>query len=319
MAVVGLDLGGTKFAAALFADCGEILHRQVVPLGHRGGADAGALAASQIRDLLAAAARQRIDIAAVGVSIPGISRARTGTVWAPNIPGWTDYPLREEILRALGGLAIPVAIDSDRACSILGEAWLGAARGCADAIFLAVGTGIGAGILVNGELLRGADDLAGAIGWLALDRPFRPPYSACGCFEHHASGAGIAALARQAVAADPTYRGPLREARELTARHVFDAFAADDPVAGALLRQTVEFWGMAAANLVSLFNPRKLIFGGGVFGPALQFLDAIRAEAARWAQPIAMEAVTFEASTLGGDAALIGAGSLALRSLPDAR
>ena len=102
---------------------------------------------------------------------------------------WDDYPLRDELQRALGS-PTAVVIDSDRAAYILGETWQGAARGARDAIFLAVGTGIGAGILVDGRVLRGHADIAGAIGWMALDRPYRERYAGCGCFEGHAFGTG---------------------------------------------------------------------------------------------------------------------------------
>ena len=107
---------------------------------------------------------------------------RAGRVWAPNIPGWDDYPLKAEIKAAVSDQAVKIAIDSDRSASILGEAWQGAARDCRNAIFLAVGTGIGAGIFVDGRVLHGAHGIAGAIGWMALDRPFRPEYVALRMF-----------------------------------------------------------------------------------------------------------------------------------------
>ncbi len=237
----------------------------------------------------------RYDGEAVGVSVPGIADARTGRVWAPNIPGWDEYPLQAEIQAAVADANVRVVVDSDRAAYILGEAWQGAAKGCRDAIFLAVGTGIGAGIIADGRVLHGAHGIAGAIGWMALDRPFKPEYKACGCFETHASGEGLAKQFHKALA-----------------HELFVAFKNDDKIAKDVLGQAIEYWGMAAANLVSLFNPEKIIFGGGVFGPATQFLDAITDEARRWAQPISMERVKFEASKLGGDAGLYGAGHLAL-------
>ena len=298
MPVIGLDLGGTKLAAAIFNDDGRILCKSGVPLAGRKGKQVGRLIAGEINKLVQFARAKKIRIKAVGVSVPGISYSKTGKVWAPNIPGWTNFPLRKEIIATLPDKKIPVTIDSDRACYILGEAWRGAARGCENAIFLAVGTGIGAGILVDGEILRGANDIAGAIGWLALDRPFQAKYKTCGGFEHHASGAGLAKV------------GGFK-----TAKDVFDAYNADNPVAKKVLREAIEFWGMATANLVSLFNPEKIIFGGGVFGPAKKFRPQIFAEAKKWAQPIAIRKVKFEAAKLGSDAGLYGAGYLALRSL----
>ena len=96
-------------------------------------------------------------------------------------------------------------IDSDRAAYILGETWRGAAAGARDAIFLAVGTGIGAGILTDGRVLRGAADVAGAIGWLALDRPYVARYRTHGCFEDQASGPGNVRVARDLMERDPRY------------------------------------------------------------------------------------------------------------------
>lgn len=314
MTVIAIDLGGTKLATAACSADGDILHRDIVPLDGCTGAAVGALVAERaraMRDRVRAEGGQPVH--AVGVAVPGIHRAERDTVWAPNIPGWDDYPLGAELADSLGG-GVRVAVDSDRAACILGETWRGIARGARDAIFLTVGTGIGAGILVDGRVLRGHADIAGAIGWLALDRPFRDAYVSCGCFEHHASGPGIAAVARERLAADAAYDGELRRVapRELTAEHVFAALERADPVATAVLDEAVDFWAMAAANLVSLFNPEIIVFGGGVFGPAARFVDRIRAEATRWAQPVAIRDTLFAASTLGGDAVLLGAARLTM-------
>ena len=313
--VIGLDLGGTKVAAALFPPQGAPTHREMVTLEGRTGRDVGALLVERVRTLLGAAERDGMPAAAVGIAVPGIYRSATETVWAPNIPGWEDYPLVEEV-----GAGVPkgvaVRVDSDRACAILGETWRGGAAGARNAIFLVVGTGIGAGILVEGRLVRGAGDAAGAIGWLALDRPYHEGYEAVGCFEYHASGPGIAAQARRLVEADRTYDGDLRRGtlQRLTARDVLAAYDERDPIAVRVLDEAVVYWGMAVANLVSLFNPETIIFGGGVFGPAVQFLERIREEAMRWAQPIAIRHVVLRASQLGDDAVLYGAGRLAMLS-----
>ncbi|HEX2964053.1 MAG: ROK family protein [Ignavibacteria bacterium] len=317
MAVIGLDLGGTKLAGAIFSNDGKIIHKEVRPLEKRRGKDVGKLIQNLLLDFFSKAEEEKIKIEAVGACIPGISWSKTGKVWAPNIPEWDDYPLKEEIVSVLPDKSIKVDIDSDRACYILGEAWSGAAKGLKDAIFLAVGTGIGAGIMIDGRVLRGSNDIAGAIGWLALDRPFQQKYVSCGCFEYHASGEGIAKVAREFLMQDKDYHGVLgsKDINAVTAYDVFAAYKADDPIAVKTLKLAVEFWGMTVANLVSLFNPEKIIFGGGVFGPAVQFLDDIMQEARKWAQPISINQVTLSASEVGGDAGLIGAGYLALRSI----
>ena len=313
MPVIAVDLGGTKVASALVAERGEILARQHAILGGRTGADVASLLAEQCRTLSARARDGGIGApTAVGVAVPGIYRAARGTVWAPNIPGWDDYPLRDELQLALGP-SMRVVVDSDRAASILGETWRGAAAGARDAIFLAVGTGIGAGILAGGRVLRGHADVAGAIGWLALDRPFVERWIRCGCFEYHASGPGLVNVARDLIERAPAYRGELRALADddLSTALVFEGYDRGDEIARQVIDEAVELWGMATANLVSLFNPETIVFGGGVFGPAVRFLDRIRAEARRWGQPISMRQVSIVASALGGDAALYGAARLA--------
>lgn len=323
--VLALDLGGTKLASALFDWRGKILRKEIMPLENRSGAQVGKLIRQQINASFSAAEERESTVRAIGVSVPGISHEKTGKVWAPNIPGWENYPLRAEIRAQLADKTIPVKIQGDRACYMLGETWQGAAKNCRNAIFLAVGTGIGAGILVDGKILRGAHDIGGAIGWLALQKPYRAEYQSCGCFEHHASGEGLVKIARELLATDKSYSDILKlrtnrktgssVEKDFTAADIFAAYQSGDPVAKKVLDQAVEFWGMAAANLVSLFNPEKIIFGGGVFGPAKEFLPRIFTEAKRWAQPVSIRHVKFVASQLGGDPGLYGAGYLALRSL----
>lgn len=303
MAVLAVDLGGTKLALAVFSDDGEMLYRNSWLLDKRVGAEVGTLITDAIRQI-------PVKVDAIGIAVPGISRHESGTVWAPNIPGWEDYPLYQEVKTMAGD--IPVFIESDRSCYILGEIWQGNAQGCRNAIFLAVGTGIGAGILVNGELLQGAKGIAGAIGWMALDRPFQNEYVNAGCFESMASGEGIAKVAMQLILEEPAYNGMLRK-DALCAQDVFAAYLQNDHIAVEVILQCISLWGMATANLVSLFNPEKIIFGGGVFGPAVQFLPVIAAEAARWAQPISMRQVKLDASGLGTDAGLYGAAYRALQ------
>jgi glucokinase len=312
--VAALDLGGTKLAVAWLTKTGQVEEKQVVPLGRRDGPAVGRCIRREVSRLRRLARQRHKRIVALGICVPGIAYASSGRVWAPNIRGWEDYPLREELEKALADPAVPVVVDSDRAACIWGEVWRGAAQRCRNAIFMAVGTGIGAGILVDGRVLRGAHDSAGAIGWWALSQPFDPAYVACGDFESHASGAGLAQSAARLAASLPDYRGPLKRRRGLTAHEVFAAYATGDAVAAQVLYTAVAYWGAACANLVSLFNPEKIIFGGGIFGPATQFLRAIQGEAKKWAQPRAIQQVKFEASRLGGDAALYGAGYLAWRA-----
>jgi glucokinase len=317
MALLGVDLGGTKLALAIFSNEGIKLSSKVSQLGNRKGKEVGKLIAGYTAGMIHEGELTGNSISSVGISVPGISHISGGTVWAPNIGGWEDYPLLEEIQASCG--SIPVTIDSDRACYILGESWKGNARGCSDAIFLSVGTGIGAGIMINGEILRGSRDIAGCIGWMALQRPFDDKYAGCGCFEYFASGEGIARFAKTLLLEQSDYVGELRnkDPESVRTSDVFSAYDHGDPVAEIVIKAAIEFWGMAIANLVSLFNPEKIILGGGVFGPAVKLLPAIRDEAAKWAQPVGMQHVTLDSSALEGDAGVYGAGFLALKKLSE--
>jgi glucokinase len=311
MALLGIDIGGTKIAFAVFDEEGNILDKQIIAINKKTGGDVASTVTAGILEILEF---ENYSIRSIGICVPGIFRIKTGTVWAPNIPGWEDYPLLDEVRKIAGN--IPVTIDSDRACYILGEQWKGSAQDCSDAIYLAVGTGIGAGILINGDVLRGSNDIAGAIGWMALSRPFKDEYIHCGCFEYYASGEGIAKVTRKILKETKDYSGELnnKPAAQITCHDVFHAFENDDPLATKVIEIGVEFWGMAVANLVSLFNPEKIILGGGVFGPATQLIGAIRSEAAKWAQPISIKQVSIEASALDSDAGVYGAGFLALKN-----
>jgi NADPH-dependent 2,4-dienoyl-CoA reductase/sulfur reductase-like enzyme len=146
--------------------------------------------------------------------------------------------------------------------------------------------------------------------------PETEEYIPCGCFEYYASGNGIATQAHRALRCARNYTGVLskKPIEEVTSHDVFAAYAEGDHIAIKVLDKAIDMWGMGTANLVSLFNPEKIIFGGGVFGPAAQFIPRIYDEACKWGQPISMQDVKFCASEVQGEAALFGAAYLAIRA-----
>lgn len=313
MAVLALDLGGTKVAGAVVDDEGRVLFRHRNLLKGATGEEVGRIVVENMRRLIYKCG-SRVEISAVGICVPGIVDYARGRVWAPNIPGWDDFALRKAVREGLDGLNVEVCIDNDRVCYVYGEKWLGAARGCENVVFIAVGTGIGAGIIIDGHALMGANNITGATGWMALQPPYDTKYDHVGCFEYYASGNGIANRAREAVRADKSYRGLLRQKAlsRVTTPDVFAAYQEKDPIATAVLDKAVEMWGMASANMVSLLNPQMVVWGGGVFGPGAQFMDRIYAEACKWAQPISIRQTKFTATELPGNAGLFGAAYIAL-------
>lgn len=310
MAVIGIDLGGSKLSAALVKSDGTLEYKQKVDLGRSEGSEIGSLILQQIDRLLNLSEN---GVSAIGVCVPGICCPKTGTIWAPNIPGWKQYPLQNEIRSFLHSENIWVIVDSDRVCYIAGETWTGAAKGCKDAVFLAIGTGIGAGIMIDGTFMRGSTGVGGSIGWLSMNRPFLPEYAECGCFEYYASGKSIARTAGKLLSENPYYKGILRgeNKSQISTSDVFEAYYKNDPIAVEILNNCIELWGMAVADLISLFNPEMIVLGGGVFDHAAHFVDEIHKESLKWAQPVSSGQVSLVVSELGSDAGLVGAGRLA--------
>lgn len=309
---LAIDLGGTKASFAVVDAAGGVLSRSKRPSKEK----EQALAFDAIVESAAETARdagcELRDLTAVGVVVPGIYRSATGRAWAPNLWGWDEVPLYDELQ---GRMPVPVRIDSDRSGYVLGEQWLGAARGFRDAVFLAVGTGIGAGIIADGRLIRGSAGMAGAVGWFAVDPRWRPQYAKVGCLEAEAAGPGVAARVVRLIAEGrpSSLAAAGRTATpDLTAERVAEAARAGDAVAVAAIQEAARYLGMGVANLVSALNPEIVVMGGGLMTAADLLLEPIRAEARRWAQPLAVDQVRIELTQLGEDAGLLGAARLAL-------
>ena len=317
MSILAIDLGGTKIIGAVFDNEGFLHGKLIRPVNGRSGKEVGALIRGIIDELVASFTQDLSEVQAIGICVPGIANVKTGKIWAPNIPEWEDYPLQEEISAHVHNHSIGITIASDRTCNIFGETWKGEAKGCKDAVFIAVGTGIGVGIMIDGQVLHGHSDIVGASGWMALQIPYLDEYKQYGCFESHASGNGIAMQAKKLLKTAQYANSILMKqpVEEITARDVFTACEQHDELAVKIVDEAIAMWGMAAANLVSLLNPEIIVWGGGVFGPASKFIDRIYNEACKWAQPISIKQVRFVKSSLNGNAGLLGAGYLALLSL----
>ena len=289
--MLAIDLGGTKASFAVINSDGVVRARTKRP-SHEGGTAIpfDALAASAAETVRAAGIGWG-DVRAAGVVVPGIYNPATARAWAPNLWGRDEVPLLGELRPRL---PVPVVVDSDRSGYVLGEQWQGAARDCTDVVFLAVGTGIGAGILSHGRLVRGSGGIAGAVGWFALDPRWRDDYGRMGGFEAEAAGP---ALARRFGAA--------------SAEDVAEAARRGDPAARRAVDETVEWLAMGIANLISALNPQVVVLGGGLMQAADLFLEPVRHAVRRWAQPLAAEQCRIELTRLGEDAALFGAARLA--------
>jgi len=312
--VLGLDLGGTKIAAGVVDSSGKLLSAVRLPTP----------AAGVKRDLAAlfdaaqAAVRSaNVDwrkIRAVGVGVPGAFDPVTETVWAPNLPGWTRTPLKRLLEESL---ARPTFVEGDRNVQALAEAWRGVGRGkrIKNLVFLTVGTGIGAGLIVEGKVVPGTRGLAGAAGWLAVSDEWRPRFAPVGCLESQGAGPAVARLAQKALRQHPrSLIKALADARggRVTGEIVTQAARRGDRVARAVLEEIGGNLGRGVANIVSLLNPEVVVLGGGLAGAGELILKPLRRAVRQWGQPLGARQVRIVRSRLGEDAGILGAARYAL-------
>ncbi|HET9180249.1 MAG TPA: ROK family protein [Terriglobia bacterium] len=288
-AVWAVDIGGTKIAAARVSRKGELSDYAEIPTPPAGGRKVVEAVVELLEHMPAKG------IGAIGVDVPGLAWP-DGRVWAPNIPGWKRMPLGPILKKRFG---LPTLVESDRNAFVMGEAWHGAARNCRDVVFLAVGTGIGAGILTGGRLLRGHGELAGSVGWMALRNQYQPIYESIGCFEAHASGTGIGLAASKELG------------RKLSARELTLMARRGNRKAKRVLERAGHDLGLGLANLVDVLNPEVIVIGGGVAAAGNLILDVARKTMKQWGQPLAVRQVRVVRSRLGARASLLGAARLA--------
>ncbi len=309
--VLAVDLGGTNLRAAVISETGELTHRHAVRTASAGGPEA---VADQMAALLTevAAAAELPDDAPAGVAVPGPVDPRTGVVaFTPNLPGWREFPLGAELRARTGRL---VRFGNDGNCAALGEARFGVGAGSRDLIYLALGTGVGGGVISGGRLIDGAGGLGGELGHVvvALDGP-RCTCGSIGCLEAFVGGWAIARDAGLVAAtADGAAIRRLSAGGPITATVVAAAAEGGDAAARALLDRAGTALGAAIGGFVNTFNPELVVIGGGVATLGDALLAPARRALPNHAFPAQRAAMRLVASVLGDDTALFGAAALAL-------
>lgn len=302
---MAVDLGGTKCSAATIDRKGSIVSHRNVPV-HVGSRSGPVLQIIELAKDLADGKRVQGVFAAAAVAVPGLVRPN-GTVWAPNLPGWERMPLAKRLKQALG---IPVVVESDRNAAVLGECWRGAARGKSDAIVLMIGTGIGAGILSGGRVIRGAHELSGCAGWLTVTREDVPETSRAGELESLVAGPAIARTAQQRLDKGEASSLSQLERGKITAHDVAAAARQGDRLALEIFDRSGRLLGFGVANLVSLFDPEIIVLGGGMAAVADLYLDSLRKAMFERAQPLAARKVKIAVSKLADTVNLLGCARL---------
>ena len=305
-----LDFGGTKIsAAALVAGEKEWLGLE------RRASPPGANAASDYATAIELAATwfAHDPPAAVGVSFGGPVWERSGTVkLSHHVPGWEGMPLADELRREFGA---PVRVENDGIAGALGEYRFGDGRGVNSLLYLTVSTGVGGGIILNGEVWHGADGMAGHVGHLRLEPD--GPECVCGsrgCLESIAAGPAIAREARERIARDPESATALLELvggdpARLTAREVAQAAGDGDPLALSLMERAGTALGTGIGSAANLLNPDRVLVGGGVSKAGDPLWRPLLASARGTAMPEV--SLDVRIAGLGDDAPLWGAAALA--------
>jgi glucokinase len=289
--VAAIDLGPTRTRLGLADLRGELLARRIVATPVED--EPAALLMALVRELRALMRETGVPLGrllAVGAGAPGAVDTRRGVVvaHAPNLKGWAQVPMASILRKALGA---PVVVENDVNLAILGEHWKGAARGHDNCVFLSFGTGIGAGIIVNGRLHQGHHFLAGEIGLMCMGPQFvDTDYGSRGCLE---TLTGLRTLMRQ-------YAGSAEGADWVA--ELARAVAAENPAARKVLEEAATFIGIATANVCSVVDPSIVVLGGalGTIG------DPLFTEVRRIVGRVVSMPVTIVPSSLAKDAPLWG-------------
>jgi glucokinase-like ROK family protein len=272
--VLGVDMGGTKIYGALSNLGGNIIDELNFDRHATQGDESYSALIALIDTLLASPKLEGRTVRGIGVGAPGITLHKEGIVkWAFTL-NWKDFPLKARLEERYH---LPITVDNDVNLAALGELWFGAGQNCQNMILVAIGTGIGAGIIIDRALYRGSNEASGEIGNMLPGRDFLgKSYQDFGALESVASGTGIAERARRALKS----RRSQADLAGLLAEDVFDAARQGQKWAWNLINETVDYLAVSIANLAVSFDPDLIVLGGGVsrsadllVGPILQRME----------------------------------------------
>jgi glucokinase len=308
---LGCDLGGTNLRAAVVdVENGEVLHQTSIPTLAREGHDAVMRRMADLfLQVIRSAGMQKDDIGGIGIGVPGVLDLEKGeTLFLPNLPGtWPHVPLGDTITHLTG---LPTALLNDVRSITNGEWRFGAGRGVDTVAVFAIGTGIGGGMVINGQLHLGIGGTGGELGHTVID--FNGPRCGCGnigCVEAFASGPAIAAMGMKAVSQGLTTNiGELcgYDLNRITPALIANAAESGDELAKEIYEKAGFYIGIAVANICSSIGPRRIIIGGGVAQAGALLLDPIRRTIRERVHIMPVEQVEVVPSLLGNNAGVIG-------------
>lgn len=304
--VFGVDVGGTTVKLGLFDAQGNVLDKWEIPTRTE---DEGSHILPDIADSIREKMK-RIDkdsVVGVGVGAPGPIDSKGVVRQAVNL-GWGTFSIKDTLEDLLN---VPVMAGNDANVAALGEMWMGGGQGCRDLIMVTLGTGVGGGIIIDGRILTGSGGAGGEIGHMHVEDEEEESCN-CGnkgCLEQYSSATGITRLANRLLAASG--RDSVLRGREVSAKSVFDAVKAKDPLAVETAEKFGKYLGDALASIACVVNPEAIVIGGGVSKAGEILIDYIRPHYEKNVFHGSRE-VKFSLATLGNDAGIYGAAKLLL-------
>lgn len=310
---LGIDLGGTNVKSGVVDDSGHAFPSVSLPTQAELGPETGiATLAEAGRRAFAASGLDWKDIAGVGLGSPGTMDIQAGLlIDPPNLPGWTNLPIRDRLGVLLGK---PTVLQNDANAAAYGEYWAGAGRDAESLVMFTLGTGIGGGIIDHGRIVEGRHSHGAECGHIIIQMENARRCS-CGQYGHLEAYASATSLVKRAMEALEQGENSSLQAHQvagtLTARTIDQAANAGDPLASRLMRETAHYLAVGAVSLMHTIDPDLVLFGGGMIAAGPKFLDQIRSDIRNMAFPIPAAKVRVEYAELGGDAGFIGAAGCA--------
>ena len=302
----GIDLGGTTAKVGLFTTAGELLEKWEVPTdtSHAGEHILANLAAA-IRGKMEEKSLSAQQVEGVGVGVPGpVLDSRIVPIVCANLGGWGDRNVAEDLSALLDGL--PVLVGNDANVAALGEIWMGAAKGCRNAVMVTLGTGVGGGVIVNGKVIDGVHGAGGEIGHITVN-PHETAVCGCGkrgCLEQYSSATGVVRCMKKLLEENPDTPCVLRDT-DFVAKDVFDAARSGDALAAREVDQMTDTLGMALASIAATTDPEMFMIGGGVARAGEVLFAPLREHFKTYAFKSCRE-TPIVAATLGNDAGIYG-------------
>ncbi|MFC7370403.1 ROK family glucokinase [Fictibacillus iocasae] len=315
--LAGIDVGGTTIKMAFVSMEGEIIQKWEIPTDvSEGGKHITTHISSSLKHTLKTLGKEEGVLKGIGLGAPGFIEMKTGFIHQAVNIGWKDYPLKDELEKETG---LTVTVENDANMAAIGEMWKGAGNGESDLLCVTLGTGVGGGIISNGQIVHGVNGMAGEIGHITS---ITEGGAACncgktGCIETIASATGIARIAAVGMEnhRDSSLYDIWKESKTLTAKDVAVEAEKGDAYAAQVLDEITFHLGLVVANLSNAINPGMIVIGGGVSSAGETLLRPLRTHFEKFALPRVAQGAQFAIATLGNDAGVIGGAWLAKQSI----